>query len=108
MRAAVPARYLAEVTYSGATYDTDGAPERGWIDAVAEPGELIDDALVIAQKLAALSPAAFAQAKAQVRQPVAEHYARSGLATDKAVTDIWCDPASLNYIRAYVERTLKK
>jgi enoyl-CoA hydratase len=62
----------------------------------------------VAQELAALSPAAFAHTKAQLRQPVAEHYARSGRATDKAAADIWCAPASLTYIRAYVARTLKK
>jgi len=108
VRATVPARYLAEVTYSGATYDTDAALERGWIDEVAEPGELLEDAIAVAQELAALSPAAFAHTKAQIRQPAAEHYARSGLATDRAATDIWCAPASLTYIRAYVARTLKK
>ncbi len=108
VRATVPARYLAEVAYSGATYDTDAALERGWIDEVAEPGELLEDALAVAQELAALSPAAFSHTKAQIRQPAAEHYARSGSATDRAATDIWCAPASLNYIRAYVARTLKK
>jgi enoyl-CoA hydratase/carnithine racemase len=108
VRASVPARYLPEVTYSGATYDSDGALARGWIDEVAEPGELLEDAQAVAQELAALSPAAFSQTKAQIRQPVAEHYARSGQASDKAAIDIWCAPATLTYIRAYVQRTLKK
>jgi enoyl-CoA hydratase len=108
VRATVPARYLPEVTYSGATYETDAALTRGWIDEIAEPGELLEDALAVAKELAALSPAAFAHTKAQIRQPAAEHYARSGSATDRAATDIWCAPASLDYIRAYVARTLKK
>ena len=108
VRAAVPARYLAEVIYSGATYEADAALERGWIDEIAEPGELLEDALAVAQELGALSPAAFAQTKAQIRQPVADHHARGGSATDRAATDIWCAPATLSYIRAYVARTLKK
>ena len=108
VRAAVPARYLAEVTYSGATYEPDAALTRGWIDEIAEPGELLKDASAVAQELGALSPAAFAHTKAQIRQPVAEHYARSGQASDKAATDIWCAPATLAYVRAYVARTLKK
>ena len=58
VRATVPARYLPEVTYSGATYETDAALARGWIDEIAEPGELLEDALAVAQELAALSPAA--------------------------------------------------
>jgi enoyl-CoA hydratase len=108
VRATLPPRYLAEVVYSGATYDPDAALTRGWVDELAEPGELLEDALAVAQELAALSPAAFAHTKAQIRQPVAEHYARSGSATDRAATDIWCAPATLAYIRAYVARTLKK
>jgi enoyl-CoA hydratase/carnithine racemase len=108
VRAAVPARYLPEVTYSGATYEPDAALERGLIDEVAEPSELLADALAVAQELAALSPAAFSQNKMQIRQPVTERMAQSGAATEKAVTEIWCAPATLSYIRDYVARTLKK
>jgi enoyl-CoA hydratase/carnithine racemase len=108
LRATVPARYLAEVTYSGATYEPDAALTRGWIDEIAEPADLLEDASAVAQELGALSSAAFAQTKAQIRRPVAEHYARSGQASDKAAADVWCAPATLTFIRAYVARTLKK
>jgi enoyl-CoA hydratase len=108
VRSAVPARYLAEVTYSGATYDTDAALERGFIDEIAEPSELLEDAFVVAQELAALSPAAFAQNKMQIRQVVSERMAASGAATEKTVTGIWCAPETLGHIRDYVARTLKK
>ena len=76
VRFAVPPRYLAEVVYSGATYETDAALERGWIDEIAEPGELIEDAIAVAQELALLSPAAFAQTKMQIRQAVTERMAQ--------------------------------
>jgi enoyl-CoA hydratase/carnithine racemase len=108
VRAAVPPRFLAEVTFSGATYETDAALERGFIDEVAEPSELLEDALAVAQELTAVSPAAFSRNKMQIRQPVTERLAESGVATEKAVTEIWCAPATLDYIRAYVQRTLKK
>ncbi len=108
VRAAVPARHLSEVIYSGATYEPDAASERGFIDEIAEPAELLEDAYAVAQELAALSPKAFAQTKAQIRQPVAERVAASGAATEQAVTDIWAAPESLSNIRAYAERTLKK
>lgn len=108
VRLAVPPRYLAEVTFTGATYDADGALERGFIDEVAEPSELLEDAFAIAQELAAVSPAAFAQNKLQIRQPLNERIAASGAATDKAVTEIWCTPQTLEHIRAYVARTLNK
>ncbi|HET7806580.1 MAG TPA: enoyl-CoA hydratase/isomerase family protein [Pseudolabrys sp.] len=108
VRFAVPPRYLPEFTLSGATYATDEALRRGWVDEVTEPGKLLDDAISVAQGLSRLSPAAFAQTKSQVRQPVTERLQKSGEATDKAVTGIWTAPATLAYIRDYVARTLAK
>ena len=108
VRFAVPQRYLPEVTLSGATYETDAALDRGWIDEIAEPAELLEDALAVAQELAALSPPAFAQSKRQIRQAVSERMALSGTATDRAVTDIWTAPQTLARVRDYVVRTLKK
>ncbi len=70
VRFAVPPRHLPEFTLSGATYATDIALQRGWVDEVAEPDDLIEDAVAVAHELALLSPAAFAQTKAQIRQAV--------------------------------------
>jgi len=108
VRFAVPPRYLPEFILSGATYATDEALRRGWVDEVAEPVELMDDAIAVARELSLLSPAAFAQTKLQIRQPVTERLAKSGEATNKVVTDIWTAPATLAYIRDYVARTLTK
>ncbi len=108
VRFAVPWRYLSEFTLSGATYATEAALQRGWVDEVAELDDLLDDALAVARELAMLSPPAFAQTKSQIRQAVGERLQRSGEATDKAVTEIWTAPATLTYIRDYVARTLTK
>jgi enoyl-CoA hydratase len=108
VRCAVPPRYLPEFTLSGATYATDEALRRGWVDELAEPDELIEDAIAVAQELALLSPPAFVQTKMQIRQPVTERLQRDGAEIDKAVTEIWAAPATLAYIRDYVARTLKK
>ena len=107
MRSAVPTRFLPEAMYSGATYLPDAAVERGLVDELAEPGEVLEDAYAVAQELAALSPKAFAQTKGQIRQAAAERV-KTGAATEKAVTEIWAAPETLSYIRGYVERTLKK
>ncbi len=108
VRFAVPPRHLAEFTLGGATYATDAALQRGWIDEVAEPADLIEDAIAAAQELALLSPAAFAQTKKQIRQAVTERMVQSGAATDRAVTEIWTAPETLGRICDYVARTLKK
>jgi enoyl-CoA hydratase len=108
VRFAVPPRYVSEFTLTGATYATDAALQRGWVNEVTDPDKLLDEALVVARKLAMLSPPAFAQTKSQIRQPVTERLQRSGVATDKAVTEIWTAPATLAFVGDYVARTLKK
>jgi enoyl-CoA hydratase len=108
LRASVPAEYLAEFAYSGATYMTDDALECGWVDEIAEPEELLEDAVAVAKELAAIAPAAFAETKSQIRAPVAERYAATGEATDAAVTDLWCADDTLARLRGYVARTLAK
>ena len=108
LRFALPPRFLAEAVLSGATYDSDAALARGWVDELVELGELMEDAMAVAVELAALSPAAFTQTKMQLREPARERLKASGKATDQAATDTWCAPETLGYIRAYVQRTLKK
>ncbi len=108
VRFAVPPRHLPEFALTGATYATDAALQRGWIDEVVEPGALMQRALDVAQALTALLPPAFAQTKMQLRQAASERYAQNGAATDETVTDIWAAPEALGRIRDYVQRTLKK
>jgi enoyl-CoA hydratase len=108
VRFAVPARHLVEFTYGGATYDGDVALQRGWVDDLAASDKLMEEAVAAAEKLAALAPRAFAEAKRQIRRPVAERMERSGAATDKTVTEIWAASETLGHIRDYVARTLKK
>jgi hypothetical protein len=58
--------------------------------------------------LAALSPEAFALSKRQTRQPSLERLERDGSRIDDEVTQIWCAYDTLDRIRDYVSRTLKK
>ena len=108
VRFAVPPHHLPEFTFGGATYDPETALQRGWVDEVVDADALMGQAMAAAQKLARLSPPAFAQAKKQLRLPVAERLERSGAATDEIVADIWTAPETLGYIRDYVARTLNK
>jgi enoyl-CoA hydratase len=108
MRFAVPARHLQEFLFGGATYDVDAALERGLVDAVVPAEDLMPSAISAAEQLAALSPAAFAQTKAQLRAEARERLERTGAATDKIATEIWAAEPTLAYVRDYVARTLKK
>jgi enoyl-CoA hydratase len=108
MRHATPPYFFSETILSGATFPAEMAAHRGWVNEAVEPALVMERAIAAAQSLAALSPAAFAQTKMQIRQAVTERMAQSGKATDKAVTAIWTAPETLSYIRDYVARTLKK
>ena len=61
-----------------------------------------------AETLAALSSAAFAQTKQQLRQPVADAMEQHGGRVAAASEDIWTAPETLAHIRDYVARTFKK
>jgi len=108
VRSVVPERFLPEVIYSGATYDTDMALERGWIDEVVEAEDLMEDALAVAEELAELSPAAFALTKQQLRAPVRERLDSCGAAIEAAATEIWCADDTLKRVADYVAKTLRK
>jgi hypothetical protein len=62
----------------------------------------------MARRLASLSPFAFAQTKTQMRQPVVERLERGGAAIDKIAIEIWAAEETLDHVRDYVARTLKK
>jgi enoyl-CoA hydratase len=108
MRHVTPPHFFSETILGGETFTADVAARRGLVNAAVEPAILMESAMSAAQSLAALSPPAFAQTKLQIRAPVTERMEQSGKATDKAVTEIWCAPETVSYIRDYVARTLKK
>lgn len=108
MRATVPNRFFPQAVLSGATCEPEAALERGLIDEIVAPGNLLGRALAAARTLAALSPEAFALTKRQLRQPVTERLARDGARIDAEVTEIWTRPDTLARIRDYVARTFKK
>jgi len=109
MRFASPPRYLADGMFSGATFTPDVALTRGLVDELAEgAAALLDRAIAAAETLATLSPAAFAQTKQQMRQPVTDAMARHGRQVAAAAEEIWTAPETLDYIRGYVARTFKK
>lgn len=108
VRAAVPSRLLAEFMFGGATYEPDDALARGWVDEIVDADALMESAMASARRLASLSAFAFAQTKTQMRQPVVERIERSGAAIDKIATEIWAASETLDRVRDYVARTLKK
>jgi enoyl-CoA hydratase len=108
MRFATAPRYFADGILSGATFAPEAAYERGLVDEVVEPAELIERAVAAAQTLAALPPPAFAQTKQQIRQAVTDAMQRHGQQIDAEAEEIWTSAQTLDRVRDYVAKTLKK
>jgi enoyl-CoA hydratase len=108
MRYATAPRFFPAVIFSGATFAPPEAIARGLIDEIVAADALMDRAVAAAKSLAALSPAAFALTKRQMRQPVAERTTNNAAACGDAVTEAWTTPETIARIRDYVTRTLKK
>jgi len=108
MRFAVAPKYFPDTILSGATFAPDAAHERGLVDEVVEPAVLLDRAIAAAEVLAALSPPAFTLSKLQIRQRVADAIEQHGRRVDAAAEEIWTAAETLDRVRGYAARTLKK
>ncbi len=66
-------RELTRATLLATIYDADGAKTAGYLDAVVDPGEVIDTAKAEAAKLAALGRVPFKATKTRLRAKTIEH-----------------------------------
>ena len=106
VRQAFAPNRVQELVYLGETYDAAQALDRGLVDALAPPDELLDRACSVAERLAATPPAAYASAKAFLRSSATERIARLGPLRAPEVRRGWADPATGAAIRAYLDATL--
>jgi enoyl-CoA hydratase len=106
MRSAMAPQYFEGAIFSGATYAPPDALERGLVHEIVDPPALIERAVGAAKTLAAISPSAFALTKRQIRGAALQPPNRAEI--DAAVMQIWTAPETLDRIRDYVSRTLRK
>ena len=106
MRFAAP-QHMQALAYRGLTLTADQALQYGLVDAAVDADRLLDEALAVAESLAAIPAAAFALTKRQLREPALERL-RAGAAIDAAAEDSWASAETLDAIRGYVARTLKR
>ena len=104
LRSATPPAQLPELLYRGRVVGVDEALERGLVDELVETEALLARALERARELAALPPQAFALAKHQLRLPALDRLERHGAALDAEVARQWGESASLERIRAWLDR----
>ena len=106
MRFAAP-QHMQALAYRGLTLTADQALPYGLVDAAVDADRLLDDALAVAESLAAIPAAAFALTKRQMREPALQRM-REGAVIDAAAEDSWASAGTLDAIRGYVARTLNR
>ena len=98
---------LRDLVLTGRTVLIDEARTLGLIDEKCPAGMLLDRAMEIAQRLAAIPAGAFALTKEAFYAPILHRTAQ--LADLNArVVDAWLQPHTYDTIRAYLDRTIKK
>jgi enoyl-CoA hydratase len=98
---------LRDLVFTGRTVLIDEAKTMGLIDEKCPAGMLMDRALEVAQKMAAIPPGAFALAKEAFYTPILERTKQlAGL--NARVVDAWLQQHTYDTIRAYLDKTIKK
>lgn len=98
---------LHAMIYRGLTLTPDLALQHRLVDAVVDGDRLLEEAVAVAEAMAAIPAAAFALTKRQLREPALQRM-RAGAEIDAAVEDAWASPEILAAIGDYVARTLKR
>ncbi|MFL6244658.1 MAG: enoyl-CoA hydratase/isomerase family protein [Thermoanaerobaculia bacterium] len=108
VRFALPPQHLQMLMYTGRTVTPEDALRFGMIDEVVDAASLMTRAEEIARQFAALPARAFELAKRQLRDKTIDRARHYGNELDKEVQELWGDPATLEHVRAYLAKTVKK
>jgi enoyl-CoA hydratase len=107
VRFATPPQHVQALIYRGLTLPADEALGYGLIDAIADPDRLLDEAVAVAEGLAAVPFEAFHLTKRLLREPALRQM-REGGVIDAVVQDAWAGETVQSAVRDYIARTLKK
>jgi enoyl-CoA hydratase len=107
VRFATPKQHIQALIYRGLTPTADDALGYGLIDAVTEPETLLDEAVAVAERMAAVPFEAFHLTKRLLREPALRQM-REGGVIDAVVQDAWAGETVQAAVRGYVARTLRK
>ena len=107
MRFATPPQHVQALIYRGLTLPADDALRYGLVDAVADPDRLLDEAVAVADNLAAVPFEAFHLTKRLLREPAIRRMREGGVDRRRRPGRLG-RRAVLAAVREYVARTLKK
>ena len=101
-------RAIQEKVYSGGLVSAAGALEAGWVERLAEPDQVLDEAVELARRWSKIPRSAFAVTKHHLRREILERIDRYAHVVDDEVLKIWSDPETLGGIRSFMEASVGK
>jgi len=108
LRFALPPRRLSRMIYSGATFEPGPALDRGLIDEVLDPGDLLEGAVKAAEALGDVGHPTFRLTKAQIRQSALERMRARQREISAEVERIWTAPETISRVRRYIEQNIRR
>jgi enoyl-CoA hydratase len=107
VRYGIAPQHVQALIYRALTLTAADALAYGVVDAVVDPDRVVDEAIAVAESLAAVPADAFALTKRQLREPALRRM-HAGGETDAIVRAAWASEPVLAAVRDYVSRTLKR
>ena len=98
---------LRDLVFTGRTVLIDEAKTMGLIDEKCPSGMLMDRAMEVAERMAAIPAGAFALTKQAFYTPILER-AKSLADSNARVVEAWLQPDTYETIRKYLEKTIRK
>ena len=108
MRFATAPQHFQTVVLRAGTYESSDALGLGLVDEVVESDMLLDRAISTAERLASIRPEVFALTKREIRRPAMDRIRALEQNVAREVHAQWHEPATLDGIRDYLDRTISK
>jgi enoyl-CoA hydratase len=108
IRFALPPQHLQMLIYTGRTFLPDDALRLGIVDEVVDAASLSARAEEMARQFASLPTRAFTLAKRQLRDKAIDRARHYGHELDAEIQALWGDPATIEGVRAYLAKTVRR
>ncbi len=104
LRVQVPTEHLLEVSAEGRLYAPEEALERGLVQELADPDDVLPRAIEKARELGAIPAVAYAHVKSQLRGPALERFERDHATVTRSWLDTWFDPGTRVLLQSAVDQ----
>ena len=107
LRYVIPKQHFQEIVYTGRLCSPKEAIRAGLIDDVVESENLLEHAITVAERFAAIPTQSFQSTKRLMRQPVIDRFKKYRQIFDDEVMEIWKSEEIHAVIREYLQKTVK-